>query len=135
VAETVHVRIETPRFSFQKRNSELGRDYRSPIPCPFNYGSLPGTRAPDGEPEDALVLGPRLALGTLCERRVLAVVGFVDAGVRDDKLVCGQAGELERVGTRVLLRAFFSFYAALKRVRNRLAGRGGPTRYEGLRAL
>ena len=57
------VRIEVPRFSFVKREADGEVDFVSPVPCPFNYGSVPGAIAPDGDAPDALVLGPRVAAG------------------------------------------------------------------------
>jgi len=129
----VDVRIETPRGSFVKARPGGGRDFVSPFPCPFNYGSVPGTRAPDGEEVDALVLGPRLAAGARCRRTVLGVVAFVDAGRRDDKLVCGRGDELESARTRAAIRAFFTLYALCKRVGALLRRAPRPTRFEGLR--
>lgn len=37
----VEVVIEIPRGSFLKRGSTGHIDFISPLPCPFNYGSLP----------------------------------------------------------------------------------------------
>lgn len=129
----VLVRIETPRGSFSKRDGAGGLDFVSPFPCPYNYGSLPGTTGADGEPCDALVLGPRLAAGVECRRRVLGVAAFVDGGVRDDKLVCGLGGELGRPATRAGIRLFFRAYALVKAATAGARGRRGPTRFEGLR--
>jgi len=128
----VDVRIETPRWSFVKGNGAAGSDFVSPFPCPFNYGSVPGTVAEDGEPEDALVLGPRIGRGELCRRSALGLVFFIDAGRRDDKLVCGAGAELESAPTRLFLRFSFTVYALAKRVQNRLRGERGRTRFEGL---
>lgn len=123
----VWVRIETPRGSFVKRRSDGRVDFVSPLPCPFDYGSLPGTLGADGEPRDALVLGGRRRAGSLVEVSVLGVVHFEDGGLCDDKLVCGPQGALDRIATRAAIRAFFTVYALAKRVRG-----GGPTRFLGL---
>jgi len=130
-AERVQVRIETPRGSFVKRRSDGPIDFVSPLPCPFDYGSLPGTRGADGEPCDALVLGGRRPAGTLVETQVLGLVRFVDGGLPDDKLVCGPAGALDGSVTRAAIRAFFVLYALAKRLRGIGAGRGA-TRFLGL---
>jgi inorganic pyrophosphatase len=37
----VEVVIEVPRGSFLKRRSTGHIDFISPLPCPFNYGSVP----------------------------------------------------------------------------------------------
>jgi inorganic pyrophosphatase len=128
----VDVRIETPRWSFAKGNAGAGHDFVSPLPCPFNYGSVPGTVAEDGDAQDALVLGPRLGRGELCRRSALGLVSFLDAGRRDDKLVCGTGPELDGALPRLSLRLFFTVYALAKRIQNRLRGERGRTRFEGL---
>jgi inorganic pyrophosphatase len=56
--------IEVLQSSFLKRGSTGKVDFISPLPCPFNYGSVPGYIGLDGDLPDAVVLGPRLALGT-----------------------------------------------------------------------
>lgn len=123
----VRVRVEVPRFGFVKRGA--GRvEYVSPIPCPFNYGCVPGELAPDGDEVDAIVLGPRLRAGEEVEREVVARVRFVDDGVPDDKLVCGPM----RRGDRVALVVFFRAYAPVRSLLNRLKGRRGRTAFLGL---
>lgn len=129
--ERVRVRIEVPRGSFVKRGDH-GVEFVSPLPCPFNYGSVPDTRAPDGDPLDALVLGARLALGAEVDATVHAVVRFRDDGAVDDKLVCGAAP------SDAALRAvagFFRLYAVARRWMNRARGRHGDTRFLGVERL
>ncbi len=62
-APEVDVVIEVPRGSFLKRGSTGHVDFISPLPCPFNYGSVPSWLGLEGDLLDALVLGPRLPLG------------------------------------------------------------------------
>lgn len=126
----VRVLVEVPRFGFVKREAGVGVDYVSPVPSPFNYGCIPGTRAPDGDPEDALVLGPRLPAGAEVEVPVRGVVRFVDAGEPDDKLVCG--ADPVGPGDRVALIAFFTAYARARALLNRARGRRGRTAFLGL---
>lgn len=121
----VRVTIETPRGTFVKRDGDRV-EYVSPVPCPWNYGFVPGTSADDGDPQDALVLGPRLRRGETVEADVRGVVRFVDAGRADDKLVCGGAALTPR--DLVRLRAFFRAYAVARRLLNALRGRHGATR-------
>jgi inorganic pyrophosphatase len=128
------VRIEVPRGSFVKRTPRGALDFVSPLPCPYNYGSVVGpdgsldtaARGSDGDPLDALVLGPRLAAGRLVATTVRAVFGFCDAGVEDPKLVCSDAplSAAERAGVE----RFFALYAWLKRAVHRVRGEAGPTR-------
>ena len=61
---TVDVVIEIARGSFLKRGSAGHIDFVSPLPCPYNYGSVPTYIGLEGDLLDAIVLGPRLALGT-----------------------------------------------------------------------
>ena len=56
--------IEVPRGSFLKRGSTGRVDFVSPLPCPYNYGSVPQYIGLEGDLLDALVLGPPLPLGT-----------------------------------------------------------------------
>ena len=82
----LRVAIEVPRGSFVKRDGRGRIAFLSPLPCPFNYGSVPGLTAGDGEWRDAVVLGPRLGRGTRIEVPVRGVIAFIDAGREDFKL-------------------------------------------------
>jgi len=127
----VRVRIEVPRGSFLKREGARV-EYLSPLPCPFNYGCVPGLPGADGDPLDAIVLGPGLPLGAEVEVDVQGVVTFLDDGCDDAKLVCGAPPTAAEAR---LLRTFFTVYAPARALLNRLAGRRGPTRYGGVRLL
>jgi inorganic pyrophosphatase len=128
--EEVEVVIEVPLGGFIKRRDDGGVDFVSPVPCPFNYGSVPDTRSGDGDRLDALVLGPRLARGARVRAPVVAHVRFVDAGQDDPKLICAgrPLGRLDRAR----IAGFFLFYARAKGWLNRLRGKAGPTRYLGI---
>lgn len=130
VPKEADVTVDSPRFSHVKRRDDGSVDFVSPLPCPFNYGSVRGTRAEDGERIDAIVLGPRLPGGTQLTANVVAVVRFVDAGQRDAKWVCARRPLTPRDGLELEL--FFQLYALAKRALNRVRGLAGPTRYEGL---
>lgn len=125
----LEVLIEHPRRAIIKRRENGRIDFISPLPSPYNYGSVPGTLAADGDREDALVLGPRLAKGTLAKVRVLARANFYDAGSYDAKWVCGERmSERERAG----IVAFFHVYARCKSILNWLRGLSGRTAFDGL---
>src|SRR5215475_5228719 len=87
-APELEVVIEVPRGSFLKRGSTGHVDFVSPLPCPFNYGSVPSYLGLEGDLLDALVLGPRLALGTRVRVQAWGAVTLTDRGMCDDKLVC-----------------------------------------------
>lgn len=128
----VVVRIEVPRGSFVKREAGRGIEYVSPLPCPFNYGFVPGTVGDDGDPPDAIVLGARIAQGTEVATMAWQRVRFVDDGSVDDKLICGvippDATQLARI------RLFFRVYAVARSALNLAAGRG-RARFLGIAAL
>lgn len=116
---TVQAVVEVPRGSFIKRelHGERSRvSFVSPVPCPFNYGYLPRHEGADGDPLDAVVLGPALKTGELVERSVVGVVRFMDGGVVDDKLVLSDAPLSRR--QRLALAAFFMVYARARRLMN-----------------
>ena len=124
------VLIELPRFGVVKRRSDGSIDFISPVPCPYNYGCIPGLVAGDGDPLDALVLGPRLARGTLVRTRARAVVDFVDLDRADPKVVCSAAplSVWERAG----IARFFASYAVAKRALALLRGKRGTIAFRGL---
>src|SRR5213082_1892857 len=108
----VDVVVEVPRGSFLKRGSTGHVDFISPLPCPFNYGSVPTHIGQEGDLLDALVLGPRLPLGARVRVKAWGAVTLTDRGMSDDKLVCGQRAPTASQ-RRNLLR-FFRFYAKSK---------------------
>jgi inorganic pyrophosphatase len=121
--------IDVPRGSFVKRDDNHDVDFISPLPCPFNYGHVPGTLGADGEALDALVLGPRLPLGSTVKVTTRACVDFIDGGRPDPKWICAQA-PLSRL-ERLWVVGFFRGYAVAKRLINRIRGKQGQTRYRG----
>jgi inorganic pyrophosphatase len=125
--------IEVPRWSFVKRKDDGAVDYVSPLPSPFNYGSIPGTLSPDGDPLDALVLGPRLPRGARVTLPTLAVVHILDAGDEDPKLVLGPP-PLSAADRRAV-QAFFQLYDVAKGTLNWLRGKKGATRFLSLEIL
>lgn len=126
---TVEVVIEVPRGSFLKRGFGGRIDFISPLPCPYNYGAVPTHIGLEGDLLDALVLGPRLALGTLIRTKAWGAVTLTDRGMSDDKLICGER-PLTLSERRNVLR-FFAFYARCKGVLNAWRGRPGRNACEG----
>ncbi len=118
IGAVVTVSIEVSRWSWIKRRPSGEIDFVSVLPCPYNYGSIVGTRGEDGDPLDAVVLGPRLGYGTRCVVAVRGLVNFVDAGDADPKLVCS-VRTLEPAD-RAGVERFFVVYAAFKRLLYRL---------------
>lgn len=67
-----------------------------PMAYPANYGSMPSTRAGDGDPLDALVL-TRVALlpGVLIRFRPLGVLRMRDGGAPDEKIIGVPADDVD----------------------------------------
>jgi inorganic pyrophosphatase len=128
-APQVDVVIEIPRGSFLKRGSDGRIDFISPLPCPFNYGSVPTLLGLDGDLLDALVLGPRRRLGARLRVSVWGAVRMTDRGLVDDKLVCS-ATPPSLLMRKNLLR-FFSLYARCKGWLNLWRGQPGRNACEG----
>ena len=125
----VEVVIEIPRGSFLKRGSTGQLDFISPLPCPFNYGSIEEYIGLEGDLLDAVVLGPRLQRGVRVTVRAFGAVGLTDRGMYDDKLVCSR-GTVE-ARQRFLIVFFFRFYARCKGLLNFFRGRTGRNACEG----
>lgn len=125
----LEVRIEVPRGSFLKRGSTGQIDFVSPLPCPFNYGSVPAYLGLENDLLDAVVLGPRLPLGALIHMRAWGAVVFTDRGMSDDKLIC--AAEPPTPAQRRQVLRFFRFYASCKALLNRWRGRAGRNACDG----
>jgi inorganic pyrophosphatase len=125
----VEVVIEIPRGSFLKRGSTGHIDFVSPLPCPFNYGSVPNYVGLEGDLLDALVLGPRLPLGSRITVAAWGAVSLTDRGMTDDKLVCSKTAPTASQRRRVL--RFFRFYAKCKGLLNIWRGRPGRNACEG----
>ncbi|MGB1275545.1 MAG: inorganic diphosphatase [Nannocystaceae bacterium] len=128
----VDVEIELRRFGVMKRRADGTLDFISPMPCPYNYGSIPGRMGGDGDPLDALVLGRRRKLGRYRGLHVLGVVDFVDAGADDPKVICSfEPDGLHPLRIRGLGR-FFGLYARFKTVLNHARRLAGPTQLRGI---
>jgi inorganic pyrophosphatase len=121
--------IEIPRGSFLKRGSTGQIDFVSPLPCPFNYGSVPAYLGLEGDLLDAVVLGPRLPRGTRVSLRAFGAVGMADRGMYDDKLICSPR-PLTALERKLIL-TFFRFYARSKGLLNLLRGQPGRTGFVG----
>ena len=129
LAPELDVVIEIPRGSFLKRGSTGHIDFISPLPCPFNYGSVPAYLGLEGDLLDALVLGPRLRLGTKLRVKAWGAVTLTDRGMTDDKLICSDRA-VNAAERRQILR-FFHFYAKCKGLLNAWRRRPGRNACEG----
>jgi inorganic pyrophosphatase len=128
------VYVEVPRGSRVKRElkgARLVTEYLSPFASPFNYGCVRAELSTDGDPVDALVLGPAREAGTEVLVRIRGVVDFVDAGLADPKLVC--SGSPPSVDEKQSVERFFRRYALARALLNRLQRKPGLTAFNGVR--
>lgn len=126
---SVDVVVEIPRGSFLKRGSSGRVDFVSPLPCPVNYGSVPQYVGGDGDLLDAVVLGPRLRLGTRLRVPAWGAVVLTDRGISDDKLICSAVPITAHDRARML--RFFRLYARCKGLLNWWRGREGRNACDG----
>jgi inorganic pyrophosphatase len=127
--QLLEVVVEVPRGSFIKRGSTGHIDFISPLPCPFNYGSVPNYLGLEGDLLDALILGPRLPFGARKLVKAWGAVTLTDRGMTDDKLVCSDQ-PLNSLQRQNVLR-FFHFYAKCKGLLNAWRRRPGRNACEG----
>ena len=125
----VEVVIEIPRGSFLKRGSTGEIDVISPLPCPYNYGSIPAFIGLEGDLLDAVVLGPRLPAGKKLKIYAWGAIGLTDRGLYDDKLICSQYPISQWQQRLVII--FFKIYARAKSLLNMIRGSKGVNRCEG----
>ena len=104
-------------------------DFVSPLPCPYNYGSIPQYLGLEGDLLDALVLGPRLPRGTRIRLVAWGAVTLADRGLIDDKLICATQRPSDAEFARVL--AFFRLYARCTSLLNMLRRRPGRNACDG----
>ena len=125
----LEVLIEVARGSFLKRGSVGDVDFVSPLPCPFNYGSVPQYVGLEGDLLDAVVLGPRLPRGTRIQVKAWGAVAMIDRDMIDYKVIC--SGEPVTAEQREALLRFFRFYAKCKGLLNLWRRRPGRNACEG----
>jgi len=100
----VHVVVEIPagtndKWEVEKSSGALRWEQENGRPrivqylaYPVNYGMIPSTSLPrerggDGDPLDALLLGPRIDRGAVVRARPIGVLRLLDEGERDDKIL------------------------------------------------
>ncbi|MGB3806475.1 MAG: inorganic diphosphatase [Erythrobacter sp.] len=95
--EELNVIIEVPvggepvKYEFDKESGALfvDRILHTPMRYPANYGFVPHTLSPDGDPLDALVIASTpFVPGCVVSARPIAVLNLEDEHGGDEKLVC-----------------------------------------------
>jgi inorganic pyrophosphatase len=156
----VHVVVEIPagtnaKWEVAKDGSSIEWELEDGEPrvvaylaYPANYGMIPGTLLPresggDGDPLDAVLLGPALERGSVAVARPIGALLLLDEGERDDKvLAVPTAGPLSDArdladlrkrypGVLAIIETWFTHYKGP----DRLASRGLAGRAEALRII
>ena len=99
----VQVIIEIPAGSFTKYELDaktghlfVDRFQSMPVVYPTNYGSIPSTVGPDGDPLDALVITRQPVYpGALMRVRPIGIIKMIDGGEVDDKIVAVPISKLD----------------------------------------
>jgi inorganic pyrophosphatase len=95
--ESLNVIIEVPtggepvKYEFDKASGALfvDRILHTPMRYPANYGFVPHTLSPDGDPLDALVVARSpFVPGCVVRARPIAVLNLEDEHGGDEKLIC-----------------------------------------------
>ena len=95
--ENLNVIIEVPtggepvKYEFDKASGALfvDRILHTPMRYPANYGFVPHTLSPDGDPLDALVVDRSpFVPGSVVRARPIAVLNLEDEAGGDEKLLC-----------------------------------------------
>jgi len=95
--ESLNVVIEVPtggepvKYEFDKASGALfvDRILHTPMRYPANYGFVPHTLSPDGDPLDALVVARSPFIpGAVVRARPIAVLNLEDEHGGDEKLLC-----------------------------------------------
>jgi inorganic pyrophosphatase len=143
--------VETPQGSNNKlryRSRDDAFEVSASLPAgmafPFDFGFFPGTKAPDGDPLDVLVLMDSPAYpGVLVETRLLGVIEATQSDddgqpYRNDRLIAIAVGSTERGDVRRLsdldshlvdqIEAFFGTYDRLLGKQFTPVGRRGPAK-------
>jgi len=99
----VQVVIEIPAGSFTKYELDaktghifVDRFQSMSVVYPTNYGSIPSTVGPDGDPLDALVITRQpIYPGALIRVRPIGIMKMIDGGDVDDKIVAVPISKLD----------------------------------------
>ena len=101
--DDLNVIIEVPtggepvKYEFDKASGALfvDRILHTPMRYPANYGFVPHTLSPDGDPLDALVIARSpFVPGCVVRARPIAVLNLEDEAGGDEKLVCVPVDEV-----------------------------------------
>jgi inorganic pyrophosphatase len=142
--ELVRMIVEIPKNSSNKYEYDgtlgvfrLDRALYSPVHYPGDYGFIPGTSAPDGDPMDVLALVEEPSFsGCLIEVRPVGILNMIDQDATDQKVVAvpnrnpryDQIHTLDQIFPHIRreVEHFFTIYKELEGRVTATLGWGGP---------
>ena len=132
--DSINVIIEIPKGSKNKYEVDkktglisLDRVSHTSQDFPFDYGFVPQTHWHDGDPLDVIVLTTYpLFPGILVRVRPVAIMGMLDSGAEDDKIIAvpiddprwNDVKDLKDLNTHTL-REIEHFYSTYKKLQNK----------------
>lgn len=136
----VNAVIEIPRGTTNKYEYDkhlnvfrLDRNLYSPVHYPGDYGFIPSTLSPDGDPLDVLVLVDAPSFpGCLMTVRPIGMLEMIDQGKEDEKILAvgtnnpifNHIGDYEQLYPHLLLEIehFFTIYKELEAKSTKMVG-------------
>ncbi len=122
--------IDTPKWSFIKYNDNGKMDYPSPIPFTVNYGRVVGLTSDEGDEADAIVLGRKINKGFQLSLSPVGLINFIDRGINDPKYIF--SNKPVTLLDRINMTIFFTAFSIFKNVLNKLRGKKGITKFNGI---
>jgi|UniRef100_A0A6C0ISY0 inorganic pyrophosphatase len=92
------------KYEFDEKNNSLVLDRILPNSntFPYNYGYIPDTLAPDGDPVDIILLSShQLIPGCIIKIRVIGGIETTDEQGQDDKIICVLDEKLDKENNHI----------------------------------
>ena len=87
------------KYEFDKKNNTLVLDrvLHNTNRFPYNYGFIPNTLSPDGDPIDIIILCEyELIPGCMCDVKVIGGIDTSDESGQDDKIICVLSDKIDK---------------------------------------
>jgi len=87
------------KYEFDKKNNclILDRVLHNTNVFPYNYGFIPNTLSPDGDPIDIIILCDyELIPGCICDVKVIGGIDTSDESGQDDKIICVLSDKIDK---------------------------------------
>jgi inorganic pyrophosphatase len=92
------------KYEFDEKNNSLVLDRILPNSntFPYNYGYIPDTLAPDGDPVDIILLSShQLIPGCIIKIRIIGGIETTDEQGQDDKIICVLDDNLDKENNHI----------------------------------